>query len=217
MRVYTFFYCKPDGSAPSFEAYKFASDDDAVQRSHALLEEHESCSHVLVCDGDREVAATPRPGLEPPAAPLAPQRRQELPAGLRDILTSDEVEAAGAALIATAHDGTVVYWNAAATRLYGWDAEEALGRNVVELTPALQSREEALDIMRRLQRGESWEGEIILRRRDGTPFKAFVADVPVVAEGVIVGASEVASRREAVGRVMPLLRAARGVTEPAPR
>jgi hypothetical protein len=56
--IYTFFCCMPDGSAPSLEMHDLPSDEAAIERSGVLLAQHRSCSHILVCDGDREVGTT---------------------------------------------------------------------------------------------------------------------------------------------------------------
>lgn len=62
----------------------------------------------------------------------------------------------------------VLYWNKSAERLYGWTAEEALGRNAAELLYEGESialkraREEVLD------RGQ-WVGELEQVTRDGRP------------------------------------------------
>jgi PAS domain S-box-containing protein len=98
-----------------------------------------------------------------------------------------------AAVIATTPVGTVAFWDENAAALYGWRPEEAIGRDIIELTPAVQSRHTASDIMKTLQEGRGWAGEIVLRRKDGRPFRGFVLDVPVRdAAGVldaIVGVS----------------------------
>ena len=167
----------PDGSAPCLEMHELATDEAAVEPAGVLLDQHQSCSHILVCDDDREVTSAMRPGTsglqEQPPLKVAPK----LPEPVLAALTDEALQASGAALIATTAQGAVLYWNDAAQRLYGWKATEALGRNVVDVTPALQSREQAAEIMKRLQQGQPWEGDIVLRRRDGTPFKAFVTDV----------------------------------------
>ena len=53
--------------------------------------------------------------------------------------------------------------------------------------------------MEALLRGETWEGEIVLRRKDGRPFRAYVRDFPVgdlaAGSGTIVGVSVAADRR----------------------
>jgi PAS domain S-box-containing protein len=107
------------------------------------------------------------------------------------------------AVIVTTAGGEVAVWNKAAERLYGWRAAEALGQDVLKLTPSTQSKGRAATIMRTLQAGQAWEGEIVLRRRDGSPFRAFVVDLPVgpLAEGrgAIVGVSVAADERQRLG------------------
>ena len=120
----------------------------------------------------RQAMATPDPLREPATAP---------------------------AVIATTPGGVVVAWNAEAETLYGWSAEEALGRNIVELTPSEQAATDADAIMKTLRNGESWSGEFPVRRKDGSSFLAFVSDTPVVDENgdivVIVGVSHDAAER----------------------
>jgi PAS domain S-box-containing protein len=92
------------------------------------------------------------------------------------------------AVIATDLSGVITYWNRFAETLYGWSAAEAVGRNIIEVTPAGASREEAEEIMSRLQKGERWSGELFLHRRDGTVFPALVTDSPIFDEqGRLVG------------------------------
>ena len=96
--------------------------------------------------------------------------------------------AVGQAVIATDVEGRITYVNAAATRLYGWSEEEALGRLVLEMTPAPGSGAEAKEIMEALQRGESWTGEMELQRRNGETFIARVTDAPLLdMSGRVVG------------------------------
>jgi PAS domain S-box-containing protein len=91
-------------------------------------------------------------------------------------------------VIATDLDGTIKSWNRFAERLYGWSADETLGRNILDLLPALASKERASEIMNRLSRGESWSGEFLVRRRDGETFPAMVTDTPIYDDaGAIIG------------------------------
>jgi len=92
-----------------------------------------------------------------------------------------------AAVIATDSSGTIVYWNASAESLYGWRADEAIGRNVVDVTPTRSSSDEADRIMEELRRGREWHGRFIVRHRDGTPLVAQVTDVPVREAGSVIG------------------------------
>jgi hypothetical protein len=72
--VYTFYCCRPDGAAPSFEMFELASDEAAAERAAQLLATHPSASHIAVCDGDREVlverrsSVSDRSAREPQAA-----------------------------------------------------------------------------------------------------------------------------------------------------
>jgi len=85
----------------------------------------------------------------------------------------------GQAVVATDLNGLVTFWNAAAEKIYGWSQEEALGKSIVELTPAQQSREQATEIMEQLKKGESWSGEFRVQRKDGSDFPALVTDSPI--------------------------------------
>lgn len=94
----------------------------------------------------------------------------------------------GQAVIATDLRGGIIYWNHFAEKLYGWSSEEAIGRDILEMTPALSSAEQAAEIMRKLGKGETWSGEFLVRRRDGTSFMAMVTDSPVYdQEGRLIG------------------------------
>ena len=85
----------------------------------------------------------------------------------------------GQAVIATDIKGTIIYWNNAAETIYGWSEAEALGKNIVSLTPAQQSREQAMQIMETLSKGNIWSGEFLVQRKDGTVFPAYVTDSPI--------------------------------------
>jgi len=94
----------------------------------------------------------------------------------------------GQAVIATDLDGKIVFWNRFAEQLYGWRADEALGRDVVEVTVPHTGKEQAVEIMAALTRGESWSGEFTVQRRDGTTFPALVTDAPIHApDGRLIG------------------------------
>lgn len=95
--------------------------------------------------------------------------------------------AIGQAVIATDLDGTIVYWNQAAERLYGWDATDVLGRNIADVTVPQMSQKIAADIMTSLRAGTPWAGGFAVRRRDGSMFPALVTDAGVYSDGELVG------------------------------
>jgi PAS domain S-box-containing protein len=103
------------------------------------------------------------------------------------------------AVIVTDPGGVVQAWSRSAEALYGWSAAEAIGRNVVDLTPASHSYDEACAVMERLRAGESWSGRFRVRRRDGTLFVAQVTDTPILdAAGRLTGI--VGASHDAVAR-----------------
>jgi PAS domain S-box-containing protein len=97
------------------------------------------------------------------------------------------------AVIATDLRGIVVYWNAAAERLYGWSRDEVIGHAITELTVGPEDEQVAERVMTALRDAGRWEGDFWVRRKDGTRFLAHVADsMEPDAEGapaVLVGVS----------------------------
>ena len=90
------------------------------------------------------------------------------------------LDALGDAVIITDPQGLIASWNRGAEVLYGWTADEAIGRNVIDLTPTDLSRAQAEQIMVRLARGEAWQGQFVVRRKDGTSFVARVSNAPLL-------------------------------------
>jgi PAS domain S-box-containing protein len=111
------------------------------------------------------------------STPLEHGPQDELEAQLQ--FQANLLAAVQQAVIATDVHGTVLYWNDAAAKLYGWAAEEALGANILELTPTRQQIEASAEIMERLRAGQNWSGRLLLRRKDGTTFLGHVTDSPV--------------------------------------
>jgi diguanylate cyclase (GGDEF)-like protein/PAS domain S-box-containing protein len=89
------------------------------------------------------------------------------------------LDAVGQAVIATDTQWTVIYWNRAAEELYGWSAEEATGRSLMELTPSEEMLDRAEETLSELRAGRSWSGEFTVRRKDGTTFPANITDTPM--------------------------------------
>lgn len=103
------------------------------------------------------------------------------------IRAASAMDKGDSAVIATDSAGMIVYWNAPATALYGWEREEALDRHIVDVTPAQQSTAEAERIMNELIAGNTWSGSFLVRRKDGTPVIVDVTDVPVIVGGSVAG------------------------------
>ncbi|MBZ0243740.1 MAG: PAS domain S-box protein, partial [Bacteroidales bacterium] len=90
------------------------------------------------------------------------------------------LEAVEQAVIVTNQDGIINYWNPFAEKLYGWFANEVIGRNIVDVNVPQLSQDQASGIMTQLRAGKSWAGEFQVQKRDGTVFTAFVANTPIV-------------------------------------
>ncbi len=90
------------------------------------------------------------------------------------------LDAVGQAVVAMGTDGRVVYWNDAATDLYGWTKDEALNAPVSALVRPSQGWEQvALSSMTAAQSGQPWTGEFWVERRDGSSIPILVTDTPV--------------------------------------
>jgi PAS domain S-box-containing protein len=77
----------------------------------------------------------------------------------------------GAAVHTTDIERTVLTWNSAAERLYGWTAEEAIGRRTDDLMLGAVGVDP--DIRSAIGQGP-WEGELVLGRKDGSTFPALL-------------------------------------------
>ena len=97
------------------------------------------------------------------------------------------------AIVSKTTDGVITSWNAAAERLFGYTAAEALGRPVRMLFPADRLAEEDA-ILQRIRRGENVPHfETQRLRKDGTTIDVSVTISPIRDQGgAIVGASKIA-------------------------
>ncbi|MEX0685662.1 MAG: histidine kinase dimerization/phosphoacceptor domain -containing protein [Balneolales bacterium] len=106
----------------------------------------------------------------------------------------------GEAVLSTDLNGLITYWNLAAQELYGWTAEEVIGRNVVDITPSEQTKKQADELLQVMQEGNSWAGEFMVKHKDGKVFPAWVSSSPILdTQGNhigIVGISSDLSRRK---------------------
>jgi PAS domain S-box-containing protein len=117
---------------------------------------------------------------EPTAGPGAPSGQE---ARLQALIDSSPL-----ALVEFGLDTRIRLWNPAAERIFGWTAEEMLGRGGLPLAPpAIRGEAEALFV--RVQEG-AWvtDFETERRRKDGTLVAVSIAAAPVRdASGQVVG------------------------------
>jgi PAS domain S-box-containing protein len=101
------------------------------------------------------------------------------------------VEFSDDAIVSKTLDGVVTSWNAGAEHLYGYSAEEAIGRPISMVVPPDRPNE-LLRIMARLKRGEHVEPyETVRRRKDGTLVDVSITVSPIRSSGRIIGASAI--------------------------
>lgn len=97
------------------------------------------------------------------------------------------LDAVGQAVVATDAEGQITYWNRAAVDMYGWTAEEVLGRAMSSLG-ADPTNAADVAISDALHAGRSWTGELIVRDRDERVFPAMVTSRPLVdPDGTVRG------------------------------
>jgi len=98
------------------------------------------------------------------------------------------------AIIVTAPDGEILSWNRQAEKLYGWREQDVIGRSVLDVLVPMPHRDSGEEILERVRVGEGWQGDFILRHRNGNPLRVSVIDKAIVDEDgdtiAIVGASE---------------------------
>jgi PAS domain S-box-containing protein len=77
------------------------------------------------------------------------------------------VEHAGHAVYITEPDGTIEYVNSAFTEMTGYSQEEVIGQNPRILKSGAHDKEFYRDLWQTVLSGETWENELINRRKDG--------------------------------------------------
>jgi PAS domain S-box-containing protein len=93
------------------------------------------------------------------------------------------------AVISTDMEFNIQSWNKSAEKMYGWAAEEVLGKPVSEVIRTEYPHDLEEDVIRQFQETGLWRGEVIQKRRDDNPID-IIASVSKIKdrEGNPVGA-----------------------------
>ncbi|HTU59949.1 MAG TPA: PAS domain S-box protein, partial [Polyangiales bacterium] len=134
-------------------------------------------------------------------------------------MTAQLEHASLAAIVANANDaiigkslsGTVISWNKSAERIFGYTAEEAIGRQLSDLVVPADRQHEEVAILSSIGRGEAVPRFNALRKRkDGSLIEVSVSVSPIALDGRIVGASKIV---QDVSELLQLQRQLRSTAE----
>ncbi|HEY5248447.1 MAG TPA: PAS domain S-box protein [Dermatophilaceae bacterium] len=103
------------------------------------------------------------------------------------------VENSDDAIIGKTLGGTILSWNPAAERMYGYSSREVIGRSIEVLAPTDRAGE-IIAMLARIQSGESVDHfETVRLRKDGSSIRVSISESPIRAEdGEVVGSSTIA-------------------------
>jgi PAS domain S-box-containing protein len=128
-------------------------------------------------------------------------KNKELQKTLDELRQAEQAKAYLAAIVASSDDaivskdlqGVITSWNRAAERIFGYQAEEVIGRPVSLIIPLDRLDEEPL-ILERIRRGERIDQyETVRRCKDGSTIDISLSVSPIIdATGRIIGASKIA-------------------------
>ncbi|MGC2075355.1 MAG: PAS domain S-box protein [Xanthobacteraceae bacterium] len=201
------------------QLYGFAPDEAIGRSSHALLQTKfpieftDLCSQLEnrrywsgelrhTCKDGREVIVDSRMQLLIDGTVLEVNRdvteKKQIEAALRESeqqlrWLASIVESSDDAIVSTNLDGIITSWNRGAERVFGYTAEEAIGRPITIVIPEDRQSEER-EILTRIRRGERIEHfETVRQRKHGSLIVVSLTVSPIKnAEGKIVGASKIA-------------------------
>ncbi|WP_342740320.1 PAS domain S-box protein [Bradyrhizobium sp. B117] len=111
----------------------------------------------------------------------------------RERLFTAVVASSNDAIITKSLDGTITTWNNAAERVFGYSANEAIGRPIDIIMPEDQ-RDEVAENLARTRNGEVIDQQETVRlHKSGQPIDVVLSQVPLRStDGKIIGASKVA-------------------------
>jgi len=140
----------------------------------------------------------------------------------KQFLLARIVETADDAIITKTSKGIITFWNAGAAKIYGYLADEVLGKPISLLIPPGHA-DEFPEILERINRGEDIHHyETVRRRKDGEVINVSVSISPIKDKrGRITGAStiarditdEVAARKQAEEKLAAASQYARSLIE----
>ncbi|MBD3798166.1 MAG: diguanylate cyclase, partial [Campylobacterales bacterium] len=96
------------------------------------------------------------------------------------------IEHSDNAIMITDPNRNIVFVNEAFEETTGYSADEVLGKNPRILKSDLQDESIYVEINQQLSKGESWQGEFINKRKDGTLFYERASIVPIMLNNKLI-------------------------------
>ncbi|XP_019100327.1 PREDICTED: LOW QUALITY PROTEIN: tyrosine-protein kinase ABL1-like [Camelina sativa] len=91
-------------------------------------------------------------------------------------------------------DTRIIFWNAMSEKLYGYSAEEVVGKNPLHVIVDDHDAAFAMNVARRCVNGESWTGEFPVKSKSGEIFSAVTTCSPFYDDnGSIIGIISITS------------------------
>jgi len=127
--------------------------------------------------------------LHPTGVDITERKQAERATGLLAAI----VDSSDDAIVSKNLDGIITSWNRGAERVFGYTAEEAIGRHITLIIPP-ERRDEETKLLERLKRGERVEHfETVRVNKDGRALDISLSISPLKdSSGRVVGASKVA-------------------------
>ncbi|MCK1518419.1 PAS domain S-box protein [Bradyrhizobium sp. 190] len=103
------------------------------------------------------------------------------------------IESSDDAIVSKDLEGIITSWNGGAERVFGYTAEEIIGKPIMLLVPPGQQKEEEA-IMERIRRGQRVDHfQTVRQRKHGSLINISLTVSPVRnAQGIVIGASKIA-------------------------
>ena len=103
------------------------------------------------------------------------------------------VNSSRGAILGKTSDGTIVSWNPAAQKMFGYSADEAIGKHIAMLIPP-ERLYEVPAVLSKIAGGEASEFDSVCLRKDGSRVDVSLAISPIVdRNGTVLGISTIAN------------------------
>ena len=129
-------------------------------------------------------------------------RREHKRAAEKITIQAHIMDLIGQSVIMVDNHNIITYWNKASETLYGWSAEEAIGKDLSEIMTHHNLQSRSYDIRKCIKNGKSWSRETIVTKKDGSSIPTHVTHTPLLdVNGILTGiigiSYDISERRKA--------------------